>query len=205
MWAEQLSPRPRFAHLAPQGAIAERLWSPSRRDGYRRHVSPPRRDHEQLELVGLGHATHTASTLRRLTGRTSHPVLERLLAITMPVSFGQRSQTAAADPVHPARPAGRCGRPRSARSSTASPGWPARWSPPRDATSAARAALLREFQDWRALDGQVTRTRRQRAAAQGRRKGRRGTAPPRRHRHSCDRAAGVRAARGRLEGAGDGR
>lgn len=156
MWAEHVSPQVLDARLWPRlGAFAERFWSPASvrnvDDMYRRLAATT----IQLEITGLTHANHTATTLRRLTGRASNPVLERLLAITMPTSFGQRSglqrpiqftphtklvDAAIPDPLDRSRLA------RLAREVAAKP----------RGSSSARAQLVKEFQEWRALDRQVT-------------------------------------------------
>lgn len=156
MWAEHVSPQVLDARLWPRlGAFAERFWSPASvrnvDDMYRRLAATT----VQLEITGLGHANHTATTLRRLTGRPSNPVLERLLAITQPTSFGQRSglqrpiqftphtrlvDAAVPDPFDRSRLA------RLAREVAAKP----------RASAAARAQLEKEFQEWVALDRQVS-------------------------------------------------
>jgi hexosaminidase len=156
MWAEHVSPQVLDARLWPRlGAFAERFWSPQSvrnvDDMYRRLAATT----VQLEITGLGHANHTATTLRRLTGRPSNPVLERLLAITQPTSFGQRSglqrpiqftphtrlvDAAIPDPLDRSRLA------RLAREVAAAP----------KASRSARVQLEKEFQEWRALDRQVT-------------------------------------------------
>jgi hexosaminidase len=156
MWAEQVSQQVLDSRLWPRlGAFAERFWSPAGirnvDDMYRRLAATT----IQLEVTGLTHASHTASTLRRLTGRTSNPVLERLLAITQPVSFGQRAgiqrplqftthtrlvDAAIPDPLDRNRIA------RLAREVVANP----------KSSAGARAQLAREFQEWRALDRQVS-------------------------------------------------
>jgi hexosaminidase len=155
MWAEHVSMQVLDSRLWPRlGAFAERFWSPASvrnvDEMYRRLAATS----IQLEIAGLPHANHPVVTLRRLTGRSSNPVLERLLAITMPVSFGQRSglqrpiqftphirlvDAAIPDPLDRSRFA------RLAREVVAKP---------RGAT-AARTQLEREFQEWRALDRQV--------------------------------------------------
>ncbi len=155
MWAEHVSPQLLDSRLWPRlAAVGERFWSPADvrdvDDMYRRLAGVS----QQLEQVGLGHAVHTAVMLRRLTGRPSSPLLEQLLAVTMPVTFGQRSQlqrptqftphdqlvdAARPDPWDRARLA------RLAREAVATP---------RRATK-ARTALLQEFQRWRALSPQL--------------------------------------------------
>ncbi|HWA15823.1 MAG TPA: beta-N-acetylhexosaminidase [Gemmatimonadales bacterium] len=155
MWAEHVSMQVLDSRLWPRlGALAERLWSPAAvrnvDDMYRRLAATS----IQLEIAGLQHNNHIAATLRRLTGRTSNPVLERLLAITMPASFGQRSgiqrpiqftpHTKLVDATGP-DPLDRNRLVRLAREVVARPTRP----------TAARAQLEREFQSWRVLDGQV--------------------------------------------------
>lgn len=156
MWAEHVSMQVLDSRLWPRlGPFAERFWSPASvrnvDDMYRRLAGMS----IQLEVAGLPHNNHTPSTLRRLTGRTSNPVLERLLAITQPTSFGQRSglqrplqftphtrlvDAAIPDPLD---------RPRLARLAREVVARPA-------ASAAARTQLEREFQEWIALDRQVT-------------------------------------------------
>lgn len=156
MWAEHVSPQVLDSRLWPRlGAFAERFWSPrgirNVDDMYRRLAATT----VLLEVTGLPHANHTPTTLRRLTGRTSNRVLERLLAITQPTSFGQRSglqrpiqftphtrlvDAAVPDPFDRNRLA------QLAREVAANP----------KGAASARAQLEREFQEWRALDRQVT-------------------------------------------------
>jgi hexosaminidase len=93
MWAEHVSAETVDSRLWPRlAAIAERFWSPASvrdvDDMYRRLA----RVSIQLEAVGLGQEAHVDRMLRELTGRRSVPPLRRLLAVTMPASFGQRSR-----------------------------------------------------------------------------------------------------------------
>jgi hexosaminidase len=155
MWAEQVSAQVLDSRLWPRlGAFAERFWSPAAvrniDDMYRRLAATS----VQLEIAGLSHANHTSATLRRLTGRATNPVLERLLAITMPASFGQRAtiqrpiqftpHTRLVDAARP-DPFDRARLTRLAREVVARP----------RSAAAPRAQLEREFQEWRTLDGQV--------------------------------------------------
>jgi len=93
MWAEHVDAETVDSRIWPRlAAIAERFWSPASvrdvDDMYRRlsEVSL------ELERLGLRHETHTARMLRRLTGRRDVPALEELIAVTMPVTFDQRSR-----------------------------------------------------------------------------------------------------------------
>jgi hexosaminidase len=93
MWAEHISAETIDSRLWPRlAAIAERFWSPASvrdvNDMYRRLslVSI------QLERVGLGHEAHSFRMLRLLTGRRGVQPLQDLLAVTMPVTFGQRGR-----------------------------------------------------------------------------------------------------------------
>lgn len=155
MWAEHVSAQVLDSRLWPRlGAVGERFWSQGTvrnvDDMYRRLTAVS----QQLELVGLGHATHTAVTLRRLTGRGSTPVLEQLLEATMPVSFGQRSQlqrptqftphTRLVDAARP-DPAARARLVSLANEVSANP----------RTDRVARAELQREFEEWHRLARRV--------------------------------------------------
>ena len=93
MWAEHVSSETVDSRIWPRmAAVAERFWSPASTrdvdDMYRRlslvSVS--------LERAGLGHEAHTYRMLRLLAGRRGVQPLHDLLAVTMPVTFGQRSR-----------------------------------------------------------------------------------------------------------------
>jgi hexosaminidase len=93
MWAEHVSPETVDSRVWPRmAAIAERFWSPAAvrdvDDMYRR-LSPVS---IELERAGLLHEAHTFRMLRLLAGRRGVQPLHDLLSVTMPVSFGQRSQ-----------------------------------------------------------------------------------------------------------------
>jgi hexosaminidase len=93
MWAEHVNPETVDSRIWPRmAAIAERFWSPASvrdvDDMYRR-LSPVS---IQLEGVGLTHEGHAYHMLRLLAGRRGVQPLHDLLAVTMPVSFGQRSR-----------------------------------------------------------------------------------------------------------------
>lgn len=92
MWAEHIGSETIDSRIWPRmGAIAERFWSPAAirdvEDMYRRLAATS----IQLERVGLGHEGHTDRMLRTLTGRHDVSVLDDLLAVSMPVTFGQRA------------------------------------------------------------------------------------------------------------------
>jgi hexosaminidase len=91
MWAEHVNAETVDSRIWPRmAAIAERFWSPASvrdvDDMYRRLsvVSV------ELERVGLTHEAHTYRMLRELAGRRGVQPLHDLLALTMPVTFGQR-------------------------------------------------------------------------------------------------------------------
>ncbi len=91
MWAEQVNAETVDSRIWPRmAAIAERFWSPASvrdvDDMYRRLpvISV------ELERVGLTQEAHTYRMLRALAGRRGVQPLHDLLAITMPVTFGQR-------------------------------------------------------------------------------------------------------------------
>jgi hexosaminidase len=91
MWSEQVNAETVDSRIWPRLAvIAERLWSPASvrdvNDMYRRLSVTS----IQLERMGLGHEAHTFRMLRLLTGRRGVQPLHDLLAVTMPVTFGQR-------------------------------------------------------------------------------------------------------------------
>jgi hexosaminidase len=92
MWAEHIGPETIDSRIWPRlAAIAERFWSPAAirnvEDMYRRLAATS----IQLERVGLGHEGHTDRMLRTLTGQRDVSVLHDLLAVSMPVTFGQRA------------------------------------------------------------------------------------------------------------------
>jgi len=91
MWAEQINSETIDSRVWPRlAAIAERLWSPpSVRDPDDMYLRLSRVS-IQLERVGLGHEAHTFRMLRLLSGRRGVQPLHDLLAVTMPVTFGQR-------------------------------------------------------------------------------------------------------------------
>jgi hexosaminidase len=93
MWAEHVDATTVDSRIWPRlAAIAERFWSPASvrdvDDMYRRLslVSI------QLEREGLSHEAHVYRMLRLFTGRRGVQPLHDLLAVTMPVTFGQRSR-----------------------------------------------------------------------------------------------------------------
>ena len=93
MWAEHVDQGTVDSRVWPRmAALAERFWSPASvrdvDDMYRRLSLVSL----ELERVGIPLEGHTARMLRQLTGRRENPVLEALLAVTMPPTFGQRAQ-----------------------------------------------------------------------------------------------------------------
>lgn len=93
MWAEQVNPETVDSRIWPRmAAIAERFWSPASvrdvDDMYRRLALVS----VQLERAGLTHEAHTDHMLRlHAGGRAARPLFD-LLAVTMPVTFGQRTR-----------------------------------------------------------------------------------------------------------------
>jgi hexosaminidase len=102
MWAEHVDPETIDSRIWPRlAAIAERFWSPASLrdvdDMYRR-LSPVS---IQLEGLGLEHEAHTYRMLRLLAGRRGVQPLHDLLAVTMPVTFGQRTRLQATTQLTP--------------------------------------------------------------------------------------------------------
>ena len=155
MWAEHVSQETVDSRIWPRmAAVAERFWSPASvrdvDDMYRRlslvSVS--------LERAGLGHEAHTFRMLRLLAGRRGVQPLHDLLAVTMPVTFGQRSQlqkttqlTPLSGLVDAARPDpwSRSRMNQLARRIVTDP----------KAAETERDELTRTFTGWRPLEGQV--------------------------------------------------
>jgi hexosaminidase len=93
MWAEHVSAETVDSRIWPRlAAIAERFWSPAAvrdvDDMYRRLSAVSVR----LEELGLGHEAHYARMLRRIVGRREIEAARKLLEITQPVTFGDRTQ-----------------------------------------------------------------------------------------------------------------
>jgi hexosaminidase len=92
MWHEHVTAESIDSRIWPRmAAIAERFWSPREvrdvPDMYRRLGVMRGR----LEALGLGHESHTARMARRLADGQDASVLIRLLSLTEPVRFGERS------------------------------------------------------------------------------------------------------------------
>jgi hexosaminidase len=92
MWAEHIGPETVDSRIWPRmAAIAERFWSPASvrdvDDMYRRLSVVSLR----LEELGLGQEGHYAKLLRRIVGGREVEPARKLLEITMPVTFGERS------------------------------------------------------------------------------------------------------------------
>ncbi|MEO8635779.1 MAG: family 20 glycosylhydrolase [Gemmatimonadales bacterium] len=93
LWAEHVGPGTIDSRLWPRlGAIAERFWSPQDvqdvDDMFRRLSILS----IELESVGLGHEAHTERMLRLLTGQRAMGPLQNLLALTRPVTLGERGR-----------------------------------------------------------------------------------------------------------------
>ncbi len=93
MWGEHITPESIDSRIWPRlAAIAERLWSPREvrdvPDMYRRLDVMRGR----LELLGLGHESHTARMARRLADGDDPRALIALLELLEPVSFGERAR-----------------------------------------------------------------------------------------------------------------
>ena len=92
MWGEHLTPESIDSRIWPRlAAIAERLWSPREvrdvPDMYRRLGVMRGR----LELLGLGHESHTARMARRLAQDQDPGPLTSLLELMEPARFGERA------------------------------------------------------------------------------------------------------------------
>ena len=156
MWAEHVNPETVDSRIWPRlAAIAERFWSPASErdveDMYRRLSVAS----IQLERVGLGHEAHSFRMLRLLTGRRGVQPLHDLLAVTMPVTFGQRVRLQGTTQLTPLTRLVDAARPdpwsRAQLNRLAA-------EVVRDPTGAlaARQELLRLFNGWLPLAGQVT-------------------------------------------------
>lgn len=93
MWAEHVSPETVDSRIWPRlAAIAERFWSPAAvrdvDDMYRRLLAVSLR----LEELGLGHEAHYARMLHRIVGPQEIEAARKLLEITQPVTFGDRTR-----------------------------------------------------------------------------------------------------------------
>jgi len=92
MWHEHVTEESIDSRIWPRmAAIAERFWSPREvrdvPDMYRRLGVMRGR----FEALGLGHESHTPRMARRLADGQDASALIRLLALTEPVRFGERS------------------------------------------------------------------------------------------------------------------
>ncbi|MEO8138499.1 MAG: family 20 glycosylhydrolase [Gemmatimonadota bacterium] len=155
MWAEHVNPETVDSRIWPRmAAIAERFWSPASvrdvDDMYRR-LSPVS---IQLEGVGLTHEAHTYRMLRLLAGRRGVQPLHDLLAVTMPVTFGQRYEVQHTTQLTPLTRLVDAARPdpwmrsQLMRLATEVLG-------DSSGAAAARAQLLKLFSDWKPLSASV--------------------------------------------------
>jgi len=151
MWHEHVTSESIDSRIWPRmAAIAERFWSPREvrdvPDMYRRLGAMRIR----LEALGLGHETHTLRMARRLAGGHDTSPLVRLLSLTEPVRFGERSSlqrptqltplTFAVDAARPDPPAHWHYRALAAAATGSLP-----------ESAAARRALSASFAEWAAL------------------------------------------------------
>lgn len=155
MWAEQVGAETVDSRIWPRmAAIAERFWSPASvrdvDDMYRRLslVSI------QLEQVGLGHEAHTYRMLRLITGRRGVQPLHDLLAVTMPITFGQRGRLQATTQFTPLTHLVDAARPDPwARSQMNRLAAEVARNP--QGATAARDQLRKIFSGWKPLAGQI--------------------------------------------------
>lgn len=155
MWAEQVEPATVDSRIWPRlAAIAERFWSPAAvrdvDDMYRRLslVSI------QLERAGLTHEAHTYRMLRLLAGRRGIQPLHDLLAVTTPVTFGQRGRVQGTTQLTPLTRLVDAARPDPWTRSRLNRLAATVARNPRDAV-AAREELGRTFASWKPLAAQV--------------------------------------------------
>ena len=155
MWAEHIGPGTIDSRLWPRlGAVAERFWSPrdvKDVDDMFRRLSLLS---VELESVGLGHEAHTERMLRFLTGHRGVAPLSDLLAVTRPVTYGQRGHAAGLSLLPPLTrlvdaatpdPWSRSGMVRQARAAIGDGA----------AAEAARASLRERFSGWAPLTARV--------------------------------------------------
>ncbi len=155
MWAEHVGPGTIDSRLWPRlGAIAERFWSPGHVQDVADMFRRLSRLSVELERAGLGHEGHTYRMLRVLTGRRGVKPLHDLLAVTRPVTLGERGRasglsllpplTRLVDAANP-DPWSRSDLVRQAHVATGDG----------DAAVAARASLRETFTDWIPLGARV--------------------------------------------------